>query len=107
MADKKNTDEKVDFGTEIFFIEDPKFFEELQKQTPEKQNPDEFIWGDAIISPGKVKIRKRTEDWSVKTSSFPRKDIKGKKGDFLLRGPNGKLKVTAAKFEKIYAKIIS
>jgi len=102
MADK----ETVDFGTEIFFIEDSDFYKELQKETSNKQNPDEFIFGDAEISPSKVKIRKMGEDWAAKTSTFPFKDITGKKGDFLLRGPNGKLKVTAAKFNKVYAKII-
>jgi len=106
MAANTKEKETVDFGTELFFIEDPEFYAELKKKTTDKANIDDFSFGDAQINPGKVKIRKRDEDWETTTSSG-RGRLKGKKGDFILIDQSGnKLKVTANNFNAVYEKVI-
>lgn len=98
-----------DFGPEEFYIEDPKFYEALEKKISFKANGGDFVFNDAKRNPNRTAIRILTNDAEApgRRTKLGKSKIKCKKGDFLLRDSTGnRLRVTSKVFRAVYNKVI-
>lgn len=105
----ENSKDMDDFGTEEFYIEDPKFYEALEKKVSYKENKGDFVFDDAKRNPGRVAIRILPDDAEApgRRIKGDKSKIKCKKGDFILRDTVGnRLRVAPEVFKSIYKKII-